>query len=60
MCGSCGDGFAFTPSNGQLAEVDLLNLDPIFSKCDELQERRVVFLCMGVWSTNSSLDVSRS
>jgi len=60
--GVCGGGcHAFaSPSNRQLTEVDLLNFDPIFSKGDELQERRAVFLRMGVRSTDPSLDVLRS
>ena len=36
VCGSVGYAFAFTPSDGQLVEVDLLNLDAIFPEGDEL------------------------
>jgi len=61
--GVYGDGgydFSFTPPDREFVQIDLLNLDPIFSECDELQERRVIFLFVGVGPTDPSLDVSGS
>jgi hypothetical protein len=52
--------FAFTRSNRQLVEINLLNLDPVFSKSDKLQERGVVFLFMSVRSADPCLNVFRS
>lgn len=52
-----GYAFAFTLSNGQLVEVDLLNFEAVFSKRDELQEWGVVLLVVGVGSADPSLNV---
>ena len=58
--GGLGHALAFTLSDRQLVEVDLLNFDAIFPEGDELQERRAILLFVSVRSANSSLDVFRS
>ena len=57
MNGCGGYKFSFTPSNRQLVEINFLNFDPIFPESDELQERRVRRLLVGVGSADPSLDV---
>ena len=60
VCGGGSYGLAFSSSDRQLIEVNFLNFDPIFTKSDELQERRMVFLLVGVGPTDPGLNVLRS